>query len=125
MNGKRALAWRNLMSAAIDVALERGLIDRDPDVEVAQCVFDFRLEGLPTIVGISDSGYGEVAVRVAVIPTDRARTGNLAMNKEAAERTRLEMSTKDGRARGGRHVLKRDFGCGAITWQPISEPGSA
>ena len=34
MNGKRALAWRNLMVAAINVALERGLIDLDPGAEV-------------------------------------------------------------------------------------------
>jgi hypothetical protein len=71
MNGKRALAWRNLMGAAIDVALERGLLDLDPGAEVEASVFHFKLDGFPTLAAISDSGYGEVAVRVAVLPTER------------------------------------------------------
>jgi hypothetical protein len=71
MNGKRAKAWRNLMSAAIDVALERGLLSLDPGAEVAPCVFRFKLDGFPTVAAISDSGLGEVAVRVAVLPTER------------------------------------------------------
>ena len=65
MNGKRAQAWRNLMVAAIDVALERGLLDLDPGAEVEACVYTFKLDGFPTLAAISDSGYGEVAVRVA------------------------------------------------------------
>jgi hypothetical protein len=71
MNGKRVLAWRNLMGAAIDVALERGLLDLDPGAEVEACVFHFKLDGFPTLAAISDSGYGEVTVRVAVLPTER------------------------------------------------------
>ena len=67
----RAKAWKNVMSAAVNVAIERGLIDLDPGVDVDQCVFGFKLEGFPAVAGISDSGYGEVAVRVAVIPTER------------------------------------------------------
>ena len=71
MNGKRALAWRNLMRAAIDTALERGLLDLDPAAAVEPAVFQFKLDGFPTVAAISDSGYGEVAVRVAVLPTER------------------------------------------------------
>jgi len=71
MNGKRALAWRNLMVAAIDVAIERGLLDLDPGADVEATVFAFKLDGFPALAGISDSGYGEVAVRVAVILTER------------------------------------------------------
>jgi len=71
MNGKRALAWRNLMESAIRVALDRGLLTLDPSVEVESQVFAFKLDGFPAVAGISDSGLGEVAVRVAVIPTER------------------------------------------------------
>src|SRR5688500_11695025 len=71
MNGKRALAWRNLMVAAINVAMDRGLIDLDPGVDVAPCVYSVRLDGMPALAGISDSGYGEVAVRACVQPTER------------------------------------------------------
>ena len=71
MSGMRAKAWRNLMSAAIDVALERGLLTLDPAAEVEPAVFAFKLDGFPTVAAISDSGYGEVAVRVAVLPTER------------------------------------------------------
>ena len=69
MNGKRALAWRNLMTAAIDVALERRLIDLEPG-PVEAGVFPFVFDGLEAIAAISDAGRGEVAVRVAVLPTE-------------------------------------------------------
>ena len=49
--------------------IERGLIDLDPGA-VEAGVFPFKLDGLPAIAAISDSGYGEVAVRVAVMPTE-------------------------------------------------------
>jgi hypothetical protein len=70
MNGKRALAWRNLMVAAINVALDRGLIGLEPG-PVEAGVYEFTFGGLPALAAVSDSGYGEVAVRACLQPTER------------------------------------------------------
>src|SRR5688500_7252756 len=70
MNGERALAWRNLMVAAINTALERGLIDLKPG-PVEAGVYEFTLGGLPALAAISDSGYGEVAIRACLKPSER------------------------------------------------------
>ena len=51
MNGKRALAWRNLMAAAIDIAIERGLSTWIPAPKLRR-VFAFKLDGFPALAGI-------------------------------------------------------------------------
>ena len=58
------------MVAAINVALERSLIGLEPGA-VEAGVYEFTFGGLPAVAAVSDSGYGEVAVRACLQPTER------------------------------------------------------
>ncbi|MHB8286061.1 MAG: hypothetical protein ACYDD1_15485 [Caulobacteraceae bacterium] len=70
----RKAAWRNMMVAAINAGLEQGLFGLAPDDNRFEdnATFRFQFDGLPAIAHIRDISFGELAVHVAVNPTDRA-----------------------------------------------------
>lgn len=70
----RKAAWRNLMVAAINAGLDQGLFGLDPEDNRFEdnVTFRFSFDGLPAIAHIRDISFGELAVHVAVNPTDRA-----------------------------------------------------
>jgi hypothetical protein len=75
--GLRQRAWRNLMVCAINAGIEKGLYSlrpgdsRWPGADHEGTLFDFMLpNGLPARGYVSDIGYGELSVHVAVNPKD-------------------------------------------------------
>jgi hypothetical protein len=77
----RAMAWRNLMVAAINAALERRLFSLAPgepwswpEDEHGErlLVFRFSLDGMPAIASVRDAGWDEVSVHAAILPTPDA-----------------------------------------------------
>jgi hypothetical protein len=72
IKGARNQARRNLVVAAINVALERRLITLDcRPIEAA--IFEFELAGLPVLASVTDIGSGEVSVKALVAPTGLGR----------------------------------------------------
>ena len=82
--GERSRAWRNLMVCGINEGLQRKLFTLLPDDnrwaagEGEGCMFDFSLpNGLPARGYVSDAGFAELNVHVAVNPKGAwARTSN-------------------------------------------------
>ena len=82
--GERSRAWRNLMVCGINEALQRKLFTLLPDDnrwaagEGEGCLFDFLLpNGLPARGYVSDAGFAELNVHVAVYPQgDLVKAGN-------------------------------------------------
>lgn len=73
-SSQRRWAWRNLMVATINAALERGLFALDdPNQEVAEAEFEFTLDGRPVEARVRDASYGEVHV-LSVLEPDRSRS---------------------------------------------------
>jgi len=77
---KRKLAWRNLTICAVNEALRRRLFSLRPGVNLwpgcdselrKAYLFDFELPcNLPARVAISDAGFDEISIHVAVNPKD-------------------------------------------------------
>lgn len=87
----RERAWRNLMVAAINAGMERGLFgpcpgenwwpgyDPDPRKTEGGHVFPFQLDGLPAAGFVGDAGWDELSVHVALFPSEdisRVRVAN-------------------------------------------------
>ncbi|AIB13206.1 hypothetical protein ABAZ39_14680 (plasmid) [Azospirillum argentinense] len=79
----RTAAWRNMMVAAINTGLDRGLFSLDAGDNRwgdGEGVYRFDFAGLPAIASVRGAGFGELGVSVAVRPTERAaefvRTAN-------------------------------------------------
>jgi hypothetical protein len=78
----RARAWRNLMVAAINAALEQGLFALDPadkrwprrnaDGECEPCLFSFTVGDVEGMALIKDDGWDEIGVHAALRPTPKA-----------------------------------------------------
>jgi len=70
----RKAAWRNMMVAAINAGLDHGLFGLEPEDNRFEddATFHFEFDGLPAIAHIRDISFGELAVHVAINPTDRA-----------------------------------------------------
>jgi hypothetical protein len=70
----RKAAWRNMMVAAINAGLDQGLFGLDPKDNRFEddATFRFEFDSLPAIAHIRDISFGELAVHVAVNPTDQA-----------------------------------------------------
>src|SRR4051794_9865981 len=68
MKSQRSRARQNLLVAAVNTALERGLItlEREP---VTPAAFEFEIAGEPVIASVRDVGFDEVSVKVMVRPT--------------------------------------------------------
>jgi hypothetical protein len=76
----RERAWRNLLVAAINAALERKLLTLDPprnlwpgagvspDRSEAH-IFAFDIGGVPALAWLDDAGWDEVAVHACCLPT--------------------------------------------------------
>jgi hypothetical protein len=88
----RLRAWRNMLIAGINAALDRRLFtirpgdNRWPGREGDKFgrheayVFDFELEGIPALCSVHDAGYDELAIHVALWPTpDGSRWVGAAM----------------------------------------------
>ena len=85
----RASARQNLLVAAVNVALERGLVTLGCET-VTKAVFDFTLGGHPVLAFVSDVGFDEVAVYVTYCPTK--------LGREFAECTHLHDWRRSGEA---------------------------
>lgn len=71
----KKVAWRNMMVAALNAGLEQGhfgLAAEDNRWGGNHVIYRFGFGGLPAIAYVSDAGFGELSVHVAVNPTDRA-----------------------------------------------------
>lgn len=81
----RSRAWRNLMVAAINTAIERRLIGlregedywpgkkkdrREERWDTCGVVFDFELGGMPAAAYLDDAGWGEISIHCALYPKD-------------------------------------------------------
>jgi hypothetical protein len=82
---KRDRAWRNLLVAAINEALRRGLLSMAPGgnhwpttADARGHVFRFQLpDSSPVAVYLSDAGFDEIGIHAAVNPKgDRVRASN-------------------------------------------------
>jgi hypothetical protein len=79
----RETAWRNMMIAAINAGLEQqqfGLSPDDNRWSGDRSIYTFTISGLPAIACVTDGGYGELFVRVAVNPTSDAHKWIAAAN---------------------------------------------
>lgn len=74
-------AWRNMIIAAINAAMEQGLFGLEPGDNrwpghdtgsQAPCIFRFDFFGEPAIAAVSDIGHGELSLHVALRPTPNA-----------------------------------------------------
>jgi hypothetical protein len=72
MKSQRQRARQNLLMAAVNVALERGLIPLDGQPP-ALALFEFEIMGEPALASVRDGRYGELKVQVMVRPNDRGR----------------------------------------------------
>ncbi len=73
----RVAAWRNMMVAAINAGLDQGVFGLDSDDNRwtgEHGIYRFDFGGMPAIASARDIGFGELAIHVAVRPTDRAET---------------------------------------------------
>jgi hypothetical protein len=84
----RDRAWRNLITCAVNEGLRRRLFslrahdnrwagwnDKRDQSTVHGIVFDFELpSGLPAKAYVADAGFSELAINVAVLPTERAES---------------------------------------------------
>jgi hypothetical protein len=82
----RDKAWRNVVVCAVNEGLRRKIFSLKPDDNrwigwtaerhpdrVSGTIFDFELPiGIPVKAYAADAGFGELAIHVAVCPTDRA-----------------------------------------------------
>ena len=71
----RVAAWRNMMVAAINAGLDQGMFGLSVDDNrwtSDHGIYRFEFAGMPAIANVSDIGFGELAIHVAVRPTDRA-----------------------------------------------------
>lgn len=71
----RVAAWRNIMVAAINAGLDQGLFGLDSDDNRwpgDHAIYRFGFAGMPAIASVNDIGFGELAIHVAVQPTERA-----------------------------------------------------
>lgn len=68
---KNLRAWRNLMVAGVNAGLEQGLFGLGPDDNCwsgDRVTFHFEFDGLPALASVSNAGYGELAINVAINP---------------------------------------------------------
>lgn len=68
-------AWRNMMVAAINAGLDQGIFGLKEDENhwgEGTHVFHFKFGHRKAIASVSDAGFGELSVHVAVNPTKRA-----------------------------------------------------
>ena len=64
----RKKAWRNVMVAAINAGLDQKVFDLDAGPEgVVQ--FRFEIEGVPAVAHVSNAGWDELSISVALWPT--------------------------------------------------------
>jgi len=90
----RARAWRNAMVAAINAGLKQKIFSLDPDEPGAwppretremwghheTRVYTFSIEDIPAIASVSDIGYDELSIHVALWPTKNAHDAIRASN---------------------------------------------
>jgi len=79
----RDRAWRNMMVAAINTGIERRLFtiragdNRWPGSDTPNRgeihVFEFDIEGIPAIASVSDAGWDELAIHIALWPTPEGK----------------------------------------------------
>lgn len=68
-------AWRNMMVAALNAGLDQGhfgLVAEDNRWDGDDVIYRLDFGGLPAIAYVSDAGFGELSVHVAINPTHRA-----------------------------------------------------
>jgi hypothetical protein len=65
----RNSARQNLLTAALNVAIQRGLLTLD-DTPFENVTFEFEIAGLPVLACIGDSGCTELSVHTIVCPTE-------------------------------------------------------
>lgn len=68
----RAKARQNLMVAAVNAAIEQGVITLECE-PVTSAVFEFVLGPYPVIASVSDAGFDEVSIHVIALPTALGR----------------------------------------------------
>lgn len=71
----KKVAWRNMMVAAVNAGLKQGhfgLAAEDNRWNGDHVIYHFDFGGLAAIAYVSDAGFGELSIHVAVNPTDRA-----------------------------------------------------
>lgn len=72
---KKRTAWRNMMVAGLNAGLDQGLFGLAVDAnywEGNSVIYRFEFDGMPAIAHLNDAGFGELALHVALLPTDRA-----------------------------------------------------
>ena len=65
---ERKKAWRNVMVAGINAGLDLKVFDLDFGPE-DRAQFRFEVEGIPAVAHVSDAGWGELSINVALWPT--------------------------------------------------------
>lgn len=78
--GKRARAWRNILVAAINAAIDQGIIGTcegehqwDDSDAVPGRLFRFTVAGLPAVGWVRDEGFGQLVMRATVSPNPECR----------------------------------------------------
>ncbi|TAJ82888.1 hypothetical protein [Reyranella sp.] len=72
---RKKAAWRNMMVGAINAGLDQGifgLTEDDNRWTGDHGIYRFDFEGVAAIACVQDAGYGELAVHVAISPTNQA-----------------------------------------------------
>lgn len=98
IRGKRSLAWRNMMVAAINAGLEQRVFGLRPGENfwlgslVAEPSrgrshrFEFTFgPGIPALAAVSDAGFDELGIYVALNPRVHAAVGSAFAGKRAGE----------------------------------------
>jgi hypothetical protein len=90
----RARAWRNAMVAAVNAGLQQKIFSLDPDEPGAwppretrdkwghhgTRVYTFSIENIPAVASVSDIGYDELSIHVALWPTKNAHVHRSGCN---------------------------------------------
>ncbi len=85
--GKRLLAWRNAMVAAINAGIEQRLFNVRPGdnrwpgaKDGSHFVYEFTVNGIPGIASVDDASWDELSIHVALWPSSTAREWVFAGN---------------------------------------------